>query len=99
MSPARRPVNKAKVGKPLELSPIRCASCRRVVAYSPAATALRNKVYCDRWCANEAPVTPEQERNDQWRILVAHAVSPVRVARLYGVDHARVYRVVDKYAA
>ena len=75
---------------------VRCASCRRTVAIAEKETALRNKVYCDEQCYAEVAVTPEEERNDQWKAMVKAGWSPVFVAKKYGVPHSQVYKVMDR---
>lgn len=75
---------------------VRCASCRRRVAVTDKSTALRNKVYCSKWCLDEPAATEFEERNDIWRLMAANGVKPVRIARLFGADHALVYRVIGK---
>lgn len=78
------------------MTPIRCASCARTVAVSPSITALRNAVYCNEWCYDEIPATPLEERNDQWRFLVAMGASPVAVSRTFGVAHSLVYKTINR---
>ena len=80
-----------------KLFSVRCAGCRRAAGYSENTSALRAKVYCSVWCYENPAVTAEEERNDTWRAMVDKGVKPVRVARLFGVDHALVYRTVARY--
>lgn len=80
----------------MNIHTIRCASCHRRVAYSASEVATRNAVYCDKWCIGEPSITPMEERNDQWRALVAHGKSPIAVARLYDVHHPLIYKVLSK---
>jgi len=75
---------------------VRCASCRKTVAVSENEVALRNKVYCDEWCLSEMPVTLNEERNDQWKAMVAYGVSPVYIGKLYGAPHSQVYKSVAR---
>lgn len=82
--------------RPVVRHDIRCASCRRKVAVTSSANALRNSVYCDEWCEREIPATPLEERNDQWRWQFASGWSPVAIARREGVAHSLVYRTLAK---
>ena len=75
---------------------VRCASCRRTVAFTDASVALRNKVYCSEWCALEVPATQFEARTDQWKAMVAQGWSPVDVAQQYGVAHSQVYKAVAR---
>ena len=75
---------------------VRCASCRRTVAYSDGEVALRNKVYCSEWCVNEIPTTVFEARNDQWKAMVANGWSEVFVAKKYDVAHSQVYKAVAR---
>jgi len=75
---------------------VRCASCRKTVAVAETEVALRNKVFCSEWCAHETPVTPNEERNDQWKALVAYGVSPVYIGKMYGSPHSQVYKSVAR---
>lgn len=76
---------------------LRCGSCLRTIGVSNKPAPLRNKVYCSEWCMDEAPVQKDfEERNDMWRTLYASGVKPVRIAHMYNVDHALVYRVVGR---
>lgn len=75
---------------------IRCASCRRRLAITASATALRNSVFCDEWCEAEVPATPLEERNDSWRWLYASGWTPVKIARKDDVAHSLVYRTLAK---
>lgn len=75
---------------------IRCASCRRTVAFTESTSALRNKVYCDAWCQAEIPATPLEARNDQWKAMVANGWSEVYVSKKYGVAHSQVYKAVAR---
>lgn len=75
---------------------VRCASCRKTVSWTDASQPLRNKMYCSLWCMDEAPATPTEERTDQWRLLVSKGLSPVSVAKIYGVAHSQVYTALKK---
>jgi hypothetical protein len=80
----------------VELFSVRCASCHRAIAVTYKEFALRNSVYCDDWCYAEYPISPMQERNDMWRLLVALGESPVAVAKAYDVSHSLVYKTLAK---
>lgn len=71
--------------------PVRCASCRRTVAWTDALQSLRNKMYCSQWCMDETPATPTEDRTDQWRMLLSSGFSPVSIGKIYGVAHSQVY--------
>lgn len=75
---------------------VRCASCRRAVAWSVKPAQIRNAVFCSDWCLQEPPATPMSARNDMWQALVSAGVTPARLARLYGVAHSLVYRTLDR---
>lgn len=75
---------------------VRCTSCRKTVAYSAKATALRNEVFCSDWCANEPVVGPQEVRNDLWRLLVANGRSPASIARQWSVAHSLVYKTLRR---
>lgn len=75
---------------------VRCASCRRALAVTASDSALRSKVFCDDWCLNEIPATQFEARNDQWKAMVTFGVSPVAVARDFGVAHSQVYKAVAR---
>jgi hypothetical protein len=76
--------------------PVRCAGCRKTLAWTDAEQSLRNKMYCSLWCMEEPAVTPTEDRTDQWRILVASGMSPVAVSKIYGVAHSQVYTAIKK---
>lgn len=76
--------------------PIRCSGCRKTVAWTDAMQSLRNKMFCSVWCMEETPVTPTEERTDQWRMLYATGVSPVAIAKQYGTAHSQVYVALRK---
>ena len=76
--------------------PIRCASCRRRIAWTDALQHLRNKVYCSDWCMKELAATETSERSEQWEMLHYHGHSRVAIARLYGVAHSQVYTALDR---
>lgn len=78
------------------MNSVRCASCRKTVAYTDSDGVLRNKVYCSEWCYDETPVTEFEERNDQWKVMVSHGWSPVYVGKVYGVAHSQVYKTVGR---
>lgn len=75
---------------------VRCASCRRTIAYTTSANPLRNKIFCSEWCLDEPAVAPNESRNDMWNAMVDHGVSPVKVGKLYGVPHSQVYKSVAR---
>lgn len=78
-------------------NPVHCASCRGVIGWTTSQSPLRTEVACCQWCTDEPDVTPLQERNDEWRILVElGGMTPVAVARDYGLAHSRVYRTLAK---
>ena len=81
---------------PEDITVLRCASCGRMIGLAKQKNALRNAAYCDDWCIHESPITPNEERNDQWEMLVALGWSPVAVARLYDAPHSQVYRHLAK---
>jgi len=75
---------------------LRCAGCRRTIAWTDVEQGLRNKMYCSVWCMDEPAVAPTEERTDQWRILVSRGRSPVAIAKQYGVAHSQVYTALRK---
>jgi len=75
---------------------IRCSSCRRTVAITDGPVALRNKIYCSNWCADEIPATTFEARNDMWKAMVASGMSPVAVSKQYEVPHSQVYKAVAR---
>lgn len=75
---------------------VRCSSCNRRVGIATSETTSRNAIYCDSWCLAEPKATPMEARNDEWRALTMLGMSPVRVARLYGVVHPLVYKVLAR---
>ena len=75
---------------------VRCASCRRTLAFTPATEALRNKVYCSSWCMDEPPATQYEARNDQWKALNEHGLTPVAISKIYGVPHSQVYKAIAR---
>ena len=75
---------------------IRCASCRRTVAFTDSDGTLRNKVYCNEWCYEEPAVTQFEDRNDQWKMMVAAGLSPVYVGKAYDVAHSQVYKTIGR---
>ena len=76
--------------------PVRCAGCRRIVAWTDSVYPMRNKLFCTHWCTEEPAANPTEERLDQWRVLNSSGMSPVKVARLYGVAHSQVYTALKK---
>lgn len=78
------------------MNPIRCSSCRRTVAITDAPVALRNKIYCSEWCAEEPLVTPFEARTDMWKVMISHGMSPVYVSKQYDVPHSQVYKAVAR---
>lgn len=70
---------------------VRCAGCRRIIAWTDSEQAMRNKMFCNMWCMEEVPTTPTQERTDQWRLLKGSGMSPVAIAKRYDVAHSQVY--------
>jgi hypothetical protein len=79
------------------MTPVRCATCLRTVAYADTQHALRVKVYCDEMCRAELAATPTETRNDQWDALVAFGWSPILVAQTYDAPHSQVYRTVARF--
>lgn len=76
---------------------VRCASCRRAVAWSVKPTGIRNEVFCSDWCLNEPPATAQEERNDQWDFLTAYGGwRPLQVSKYYGIAHSLVYRTLTR---
>jgi hypothetical protein len=45
---------------------------------------------------DEVPATPTEERTDQWRLLASKGISPVSIAKVYGVAHSQVYTALKK---
>lgn len=82
--------------KDQEIGVVRCSSCRRGLGLSKGFRALRNRVYCDEWCLNEPPITDNEVRNDMWSVLYESGFTPVQISRLYGINHATVYRLLDR---
>jgi hypothetical protein len=78
------------------MNPVRCSSCRKTLAYTDSDGVLRNKIYCNEWCYNEVPATPYEDRNDQWKMMVAAGWSPVYVGKVYGVAHSQVYKTIGR---
>lgn len=78
------------------MNPVRCASCRRTLAYTDGDGILRNKMYCNTWCYEEPPATPFEDRNDQWKMMAAVGWSPVYVGKIYGVAHSQVYKTIGR---
>lgn len=76
--------------------PVRCAGCRRILAWTDAVHPMRNKLYCTHWCMEEAAANPTEERLDQWRVLVNSGFSPVTIGKMYGVAHSQVYTALKK---
>ena len=79
-----------------DLVPIRCSGCMRTRAYSVNATTLRDKIYCDRFCASLDPYTEYYTRNVEWLALNDAGVSPVHIGKLYGSAHSLVYKTLAK---
>lgn len=79
-----------------ELHPIRCAGCRRTVAYSTNPLTLRHKIYCDKICAQRAPATADYLRNVEWLALNDAGMAPLAIGRLYGSAHSLVYKTLRK---
>jgi hypothetical protein len=75
---------------------IRCAGCRQTVAFSASPTTLRHKVYCDEYCAAQAPATENNERNIEWTALADAGVSPVKIGQMYGSAHSVVYKTLAR---
>lgn len=76
---------------------LRCSSCRRLFGYVSAATrAPSNRIFCTPMCAMSRVPDPLERRNDWWRILHAHHVSPVTIGKWWGVHYAQVYRVLGR---
>lgn len=80
-----------------DLVRIRCASCRRTIGRAKGEGALRHAAFCSDWCAAEPPATPQEARNDEWALLVLRGhMTPVQVARKYGVAHSLVYKTLGR---
>ncbi len=78
---------------------VRCASCRRAVAWSAKPAVIRNEIFCSDWCRDEPPTTTMAARNDEWVILnKLGGVTPVAISRRYGVAHSLVYRTLKRLA-
>ena len=75
---------------------VRCSGCRRTTGWTDGTAALRNRVYCSLWCMAEGDIVPTQERLDQWKLLSGVGMSPVAIARKYGVAHSQVYVALGK---
>lgn len=76
---------------------VRCAGCRRAVAWAAKPAVVRNEVFCTTWCRDEPPATPMAARNDQWQILnLVAGVRPLPIAQRYGVAHSLVYRTLAR---
>lgn len=86
----------AKPVRSEEPVPIRCAGCRKTIAWTDGISALRNRLYCSHWCMQEPEVYPTEERVDQWRMLYRSGMSPVAIANLYGVAHSQVYVAIGR---
>lgn len=78
------------------MTKVRCASCHRTIAITTGDSPLRNKVYCNEWCMDEPPVAPNEARNDMWKAMVEHGVSPVKIGKLYDAPHSQVYKSVAR---
>lgn len=79
-----------------DLLEMRCSSCRQRLGWTFSPGATRSAVFCDTWCAYETTITPQEERNSHWGALVELGVSPVQVARIYGVAHPLVYKTLSR---
>jgi hypothetical protein len=75
---------------------VRCASCHRTIAVAAGEQPLRNKVYCSEWCLHEPAAAPNEARNDMWRAMVEHGISPVKIGKVYNVPHSQVYKSVAR---
>lgn len=80
-----------------ELNHVRCAGCRRTLAVTSGAGALRSKVYCNEWCMDEPAATEKQVRNDQWAVMRVRGRKQVYIAQQYQVPHSQVYKTIEKY--
>lgn len=86
-------INQKKAPEPM---PVRCASCRKTIAWTDTVQSLRNKMYCSHWCLEEPQATPTEERTDQWRMLFNAGFSPVSIGKIYDVAHSQVYIALKK---
>lgn len=75
---------------------VRCAGCRKIIAWTDGVGSLRNSLYCSKWCMDEPDVYPTEERVDQWRTLSRAGMSPVAISKIYGVAHSQVYVALGK---
>lgn len=76
---------------------LRCSSCRRLFGYVSATTrAPTNRNFCSPMCSMSRIPDPLERRNDWWRILAAHSISPVTIGRWWNVHYAQVYRVLGR---
>lgn len=82
------------------MSDVRCSSCGRRVGMSPGVSPLRNRVYCDSWCADEQEVTPTECRTDYLAALHhVKGMSPGQAGKVFGLAHAQVYGALDRINA
>lgn len=79
-----------------EFLTVRCSSCNRKIGLATSENTVRFAVFCDPWCAREIRATPMEERNDEWRVLALMGMSPIRIAKIYGVHHPLVYKVLSR---
>ncbi len=79
-----------------DLVRVRCAGCRRTVGFSANAKTLRDKVFCEEYCANYAPATTDYLRNVEWTALADTGISPVKIGQMYGSAHSLVYKTLAR---
>lgn len=82
-----------------EMKQVFCSGCGCLIGFASEKYPNRVKVFCDKRCAIEPPITAETERNDQWQYLhMAHEYKPVALGHMYGSPHGLVYKTLDRLA-
>lgn len=77
---------------------LHCWVCLRRFGFIGRSSAPTRRYYCSPQCTLDRGPDPLEERNDWWRILAAHGVSPIQIGKRWGLHYAHVYRVTKPAA-
>lgn len=77
------------------MSIVRCSGCTRKIGVSPAATPLRNKVWCDDLCMAEPPVGQNETRDSLIVELSRAGRSDGKIATMFGCSRSRVQQIAS----
>lgn len=76
---------------------LRCTACGRAFGWVvSSARGPTYRFYCTPMCLRDGALSPEEVRNDRWRMLKANGITPFVISKWWGIHHAQVYRVTGR---